>query len=132
MVRFWANFARSGNPNGQGLPEWPQTSSAKDVWLELDDTPEPIEGLRARKLDILEEALLRRLTAVAGAPPAAEPAAETTPVPEVTPVLPARQPVQARPRPPTPAPAEPSVAVSGFVTPPATVETPAAPPSGSE
>lgn len=154
MVRFWANFARSGNPNGQGLPEWPPTNPDKDVWLKLDASPEPIEGLRARKLDILEEALLQRLEAVTGAPPAAQTSAETTPAPEAAPIVPIRQPVQPRPRTATPAAAESAVAVSGFITPqpapptpepaqpepapaaPAPAETPAdtpvAAPSGSE
>lgn len=26
MSDYWVNFAKNGNPNGQGLPEWPETS----------------------------------------------------------------------------------------------------------
>jgi para-nitrobenzyl esterase len=81
MGSYWTNFARTGNPNDKGLPEWPQSGAERDLWLELDATPEPIEGLRARKLDILEEALRRRIDAVAGPkvvapPPEPEPVAE--------------------------------------------------------
>jgi para-nitrobenzyl esterase len=36
MNRYWANFARSGNPNGDGLPVWKQYRGG-DVVLGLDD-----------------------------------------------------------------------------------------------
>lgn len=42
MGQYWLNFARTGNPNGEGLPEWPQfTQQAhKSMYLVA---PEPYE-----------------------------------------------------------------------------------------
>jgi len=41
MQRYWVNFARSGNPNGAGLPLWPHWHSAQRAALELGDTVAP-------------------------------------------------------------------------------------------
>lgn len=85
MVTYWTNFSKTGDPNGERLPEWPKVTPESDAWLELSASPEVVEGLRARKLDILEEALRKRIDAVAGPkqepPPPPEPEPGALPMP---------------------------------------------------
>uniref|UniRef100_A0A8D0M4N3 Carboxylesterase type B domain-containing protein n=1 Tax=Sus scrofa TaxID=9823 RepID=A0A8D0M4N3_PIG len=35
MMRYWANFARSGDPNGEGLPLWPAYGQTEE-YLQLN------------------------------------------------------------------------------------------------
>jgi len=30
---YWADFAKTGNPNGAGLPKWPQYSKMDDILI---------------------------------------------------------------------------------------------------
>lgn len=43
MLSFWANFARSGDPNGEGLPHWPTVSEAPGRVLNFDSEVRMIE-----------------------------------------------------------------------------------------
>lgn len=53
---YWVNFAKTGNPNGAGLPEWPKYSPASDQILEFTLTgpvakPDPWKD----RLDLVEK-----------------------------------------------------------------------------
>lgn len=57
MQKYWSNFARSGNPNGPGLPHWPIYSSTEG-WpvMFLDEKPEAHkDDLRGRYLFLASE-----------------------------------------------------------------------------
>lgn len=58
---YWVNFARSGDPNGPGLPQWPLfKDSIGGPVLELGDAPAAGDSLGPAKLK-LYEAMYRRL-----------------------------------------------------------------------
>jgi len=39
MVKYWANFAKAGDPNGAGLPAWPKYTTAANGILALAPAP---------------------------------------------------------------------------------------------
>jgi para-nitrobenzyl esterase len=60
MQQYWTNFAKTGNPNGAGLPQWPKFDAATRGYLEFTDSgPSPHEGLRRPFCDLYVENVKR-------------------------------------------------------------------------
>ena len=57
LSSYWTNFAKTGDPNGEGLPEWPRYEHASDQALVVRDTVGVESGLLKQKLDALDGAL---------------------------------------------------------------------------
>jgi para-nitrobenzyl esterase len=43
---YWTSFARTGDPNASGMPQWPQYTPASPALLRFDDTPQAIPDFR--------------------------------------------------------------------------------------
>ncbi|MDE2690032.1 MAG: carboxylesterase family protein [Acidobacteriota bacterium] len=54
MASYWVNFATSGDPNGDGLPDWPVYDPDADGVLELGDKIGVIQGLLKDRLDAFD------------------------------------------------------------------------------
>ena len=55
MSSYWVNFATTGNPNGKGLPAWPQYDEKKDIAMGFGDQIEPVPVPNKAALDFLIE-----------------------------------------------------------------------------
>jgi para-nitrobenzyl esterase len=59
MNMYWTNFAKTGNPNGSGLPNWPVFNSSKDEIIEFqaDGTANGKPDPKKARLDLIEKAV---------------------------------------------------------------------------
>ncbi len=56
MLKYWVNFAGTGNPNGEDLENWPQYSSSTDSFMEIKPTPDGSKtGLRTAQSDLWDD-----------------------------------------------------------------------------
>jgi para-nitrobenzyl esterase len=54
LMAYWTNFAKYGNPNGKGLPEWPAFTNSKQMVMELDDPSHAIPVPNLKQLQALD------------------------------------------------------------------------------
>jgi len=54
VVAYWVNFARTGDPNGSGLPPWPVYRAASDEFLEFADDVRAGQYLYRQQCDFID------------------------------------------------------------------------------
>ncbi|XP_034378069.1 pyrethroid hydrolase Ces2e-like isoform X1 [Arvicanthis niloticus] len=65
MMKYWANFARHGNPNSKGLPHWPMFDH-NEQYLKLDTQPAVGRALKSRRLQFWTKILPQKIQELKG------------------------------------------------------------------
>ncbi len=68
MQEYWTNFAKTGSPDGSGVPAWPKYEADSRKYMEFTDNG-PVAGaeLRQKQCEIFAEALRKHPAVVPGA-----------------------------------------------------------------
>jgi para-nitrobenzyl esterase len=62
MTGYWVNFATAGDPNGKGLPVWPEFLPQYGNAMMLGDKVEPVQTLGADKIALYDYAFARMMS----------------------------------------------------------------------
>ncbi|XP_060066617.1 cocaine esterase-like [Ylistrum balloti] len=65
LVTYWTNFAKSGNPNGDGLVPWKAFSLSSRDYLELKYQPSPGENLFEKRMKFLSQDISNKIQTAA-------------------------------------------------------------------
>jgi para-nitrobenzyl esterase len=55
MVKYWTQFAKTGDPNQSGLPEWPAFRKGNESYLEIATPIHAAKDLNKEKEDLFEK-----------------------------------------------------------------------------
>jgi para-nitrobenzyl esterase len=56
MIQYWTQFAATGNPNVEGMTDWPEYVPGSESYLEIGDQLVNGAGWRSEQLDVLDRA----------------------------------------------------------------------------
>jgi para-nitrobenzyl esterase len=65
MCRYWIRFARTGNPNGSGFPNWPAYDLPAASYLELGTQTKRAAALHDDAFRLIKRLYAARLAALA-------------------------------------------------------------------
>ncbi len=54
MQNYWVNFAKNGDPNGEGLPEWPMITNERSLLMNFDSEVKPMEDPNLKLYEVLD------------------------------------------------------------------------------
>ncbi len=59
MATYWTNFAKTGDPNGAGLPDWPAYSTQNEKVMHFGDKTYVDGVAHEKQLELLDKKLAR-------------------------------------------------------------------------
>ncbi|KAK2529920.1 hypothetical protein Q9233_006305 [Columba guinea] len=59
LMKYWANFARNGNPNGEGLVEWP-SYNLNEEYLQINLKQKKASKLKEKKVDFWRKVMFEK------------------------------------------------------------------------
>lgn len=60
MSTYWANFAKTGDPNGKGVPKWPAYTMSTEQAMRLGETVAPMPAPHKAQLDFFDAFAAKR------------------------------------------------------------------------
>ncbi|NXT22786.1 SASB hydrolase, partial [Syrrhaptes paradoxus] len=60
LMKYWANFARNGNPNGEGLVDWP-SYNLDEEYLQINLKQKKARKLKEKKADFWRRVMFEKI-----------------------------------------------------------------------